>query len=190
MSTDHAIDIINQAARLKAVSEGSKNMSITEKHEFRKIVKSLELIASQVKTKLQDAFPMQVGEQVQPENAVGDAVPTLNLRTDLTMLDAETRLRVETASNEIATAVMQVDLAKEILSKHIYNTDAKIINISAPARVGEKLEHKLDGRIAQTFGVIGTNTEAYVITRTDQGMYSITSVQQWKSTQSVIPNKL
>lgn len=79
---------------------------------------------------------------------------------------------------------------KRLLSSAIKNDDKTIISINTPARSDQKAVNNFNKSEEVIMLVFATNTAAYVVTRTDNDIYSITAAKYWSLPEFNPRNKL
>lgn len=166
-----ALDVIDKI--LKKVK-----LELVEKIEYAQAVKTIRSFVQEAK-----AAPIVVEKEEQPIQADVDAPRNPEL------LSLGERKTTEELSNSLSHALVQWSQVREAISSAIRAPDKRVTNMSVPARPNEKMKNTFDQRNGTLLLVASTSSDAYALTKDDNGLLTLTSARYWKSENSVSGRK-
>lgn len=159
------------------------------------LVASIGNLVSQ-KNPLELTQRMEASRKVKRLHAIIDTIrgaPVVTENTPVAMEPANevtARLDKKEFSLKLKGAMGDYLSLKRLLSSAIKNDDKTIISINTPARPDQKAVNNFNKSEEVIMLVFATNTEAYVVTRTDSDLYSVTVAKYWSLPEFNPKNKL
>lgn len=172
-------------------------MSTTDEDNLKKIER-LEQILTETQQLFKRHKPLDLTEKILATNQLQEGLGLVaNLKPDpqmapvkvttepvpkplLSLADAiNTR---EAVSVELRTSLNKLTDIKRVLSLAIPNKDADkaITSVSASPRPNQKIQNLFSNHYEYIELVFCTNSQAYVVSRSDNGIYSVSAAKYWK----------
>lgn len=166
---EEVLDLITQ---LETKLKGLKQ-ELADKIFYANVVKKLRTYVQE-----SDIAPVKITEETQ---VAADVSAPVNTDT-LSLAD---RSVFEETSAKLSQALVEWESVRTAISDAIRATDKRVTNVSVPARPNELMYNTFDSSQATALMIASTNSDAYVITRSEKGLVTATSAKYWKSTTSV-----
>ena len=160
-----------QSVEQRVRASGSKELA--DKIFFANAFKAIRKYVEEEK-----AAPIQVTEEVQP--GVADVSAPVTSPTSIFERESAVEL-----SNRLSHAFTQWQQLRDDVSPAIRAPDKRITTISTPARPNEELINTFDSTKGTLLLVVSTNSDAYMMTKNQEGVISVSSARYWKSKHSV-----
>lgn len=134
-----------------------------------------------VSARLQKGLILLTSMRGTPTKITKDAVFAAPEQPAITDIPAAIRAR-EILSSEIRSALNKHTDLKKVLSGAIPGKDGDrvIVSINASPQPGKKVQNLFTNNFEYIELVFCTNTEAFVVSRSDSGIFSISAAKYWK----------
>lgn len=165
-----ALDLL-QSLEQRVKQNSSKELA--DKIFFANAFKSIRKYIEEEK-----AAPIQVTQDTQPAVADVDApIPISNV-----LFEKES---AQELSNRLSHAFTLWQQLRDDVATAIRSSDKRITNISVPARPNEEIINTFDNSTGTLLLVTSTNSDAYMMTKNNDGLITVSSARYWKSKYSV-----
>lgn len=172
-------------------------MSTTDEDNLKKIER-LEQILTETRQLFKRHKPLDLAEKILATNQLQEGLGLVaNLRPEPEMAPvkvttepvpkpslslAEAINTRDATSIELRTSLNKLIDIKRVLSMAIPNKEAdkSITSVSASPRPNQKIQNLFSNHYEYIELVFCTNSQAYVVSRSDNGIYSVSAAKYWK----------